>query len=86
MSNRPDEGALIQSPARRSFVGMGSAAAIDSAALAGFAAKAQDRANINKGEHDHSASDPGQENQLLLKENPSSNMPPKTDSGDVGPI
>jgi oxalate decarboxylase len=37
------------------------------------------RANVR------SISDPGQENAVLLKENPNSNMPPRTDRGDVGP-
>jgi oxalate decarboxylase len=32
------------------------------------------------------SSDPGQENRVLLKENPNSNLPPRTDRGDVGPI
>ena len=32
------------------------------------------------------ASDPGQNNTPLLKENPSSNAPPPTDHGDTGPI
>jgi oxalate decarboxylase len=31
-------------------------------------------------------SDPGQENRPLLNENPNSNVPPRTDHGDVGPI
>jgi oxalate decarboxylase len=84
MSNTTEKKKLVENPARRSFLGVGSAVA--TAALAGFTLKAQDRANIKKGEHDHSASDPAQENHLLLKENPNSNMPPDTDAGDVGPI
>lgn len=86
MSNRTENKEFIENPARRSFLGAGSLAALTTAALGGFTVKAQDRANIKKGEHDHSASDPAQENQALLKENPNSNMPPDTDSGDVGPI
>jgi len=35
---------------------------------------------------EHSASDPGPENKLLLQENPNSNAPPPSDHGDVGPI
>src|SRR3984957_9480846 len=37
-------------------------------------------------EHDHSSSDPGQENKPLLDENPNSNMPPPTDHGSVVPL
>ncbi|HTC33134.1 MAG TPA: cupin domain-containing protein [Bryobacteraceae bacterium] len=86
MSNPAEKTELVNNPGRRSFLGAGSAAALTGAAFAGFTLKAQDRANIRKGEHDHSASDPAQENQALLKENPNSNMPPSTDVGDVGPI
>jgi oxalate decarboxylase len=51
-----------------------------------MAAKAQEKAGTIKAEHDHSASDPAQENKALLAENPDSNMPPPTDHGDVGSI
>ncbi len=70
---------------RRRFFGVGSAA-LAAAGFAGLSARAQDRGNVQKAEHDHSASDPGPENVALLKENPNSNMPPSTDEGDVGPI
>jgi oxalate decarboxylase len=70
---------------RRSMFGIGSTLA--SAALAGVvAANAQTRANTRAAEHDPSDVDPGPENLALLKENPNSNTPPPTDSGDVGPI
>ncbi len=42
--------------------------------------------NTAKAQHDHSASDPGQENFGLLKMNPNSNMPPPTDHGVVEPL
>jgi oxalate decarboxylase len=51
-----------------------------------MAADAQQRIITAQGEGDHSASDPGPENRAMLKENRSSNMPPSTDEGDVGPI
>lgn len=86
MSDRTEKNELVGNPARRSFLGAGSLAALTTAAMGGFTVKAQDRANIKKGEHDHSASDPAQENHALLKENPNSNTPPDTDVGDVGPI
>ncbi|HEY4818343.1 MAG TPA: hypothetical protein VIH67_13005, partial [Candidatus Acidoferrum sp.] len=57
---------------RRNFLGVGSAGL---AALASLAAKAQDRADIEKAEHDHSSSNPGPENKPLLDENPNSNLP-----------
>jgi oxalate decarboxylase len=69
---------------RRSMIGIGSTLA--TAALAGVAANAQTRANTRAAEHDPADSDPGPENTALLKENPNSNTPPPTDSGDVGPI
>lgn len=64
---------------RRSFLGVGTAA-LASTALAGLAADAQERTKNDP------LSNPGQENQVLLRENPSSNMPPSTDKGAVGPI
>ena len=69
---------------RRSLLGVGPA--IAGALLTARAADAQQRKKAQRGEGDHSASDPGPENQSLLKENPSSNIPPPTDEGDVGPI
>ena len=70
---------------RRNILGVGS-----SVAAAFFAATAADaqqqRTKTEQGEHDHSVSDPGPENTALMKENPSSNTPPSTDEGDVGPI
>jgi oxalate decarboxylase len=76
---------LAESPSRRSFLGM-SSVALATAALAGLAANAQEKASTQKAEHDHSSSDPGQENKPLLTENPNSNTPPPTDHGDVAPL
>jgi oxalate decarboxylase len=70
---------------RRNFLGVGSAG-LATAALATLSVNAQERALIEKGEHDHSASNPGPENKPLLEENPASNMPPVTDYGNVIPI
>ncbi len=84
MSNQNQ--AKLPSPAlsRRGMIRMGSTLA--TAALAGVAANAQTRANTRTAEHDPSVSNPGPENTALLNENPNSNTPPPTDSGDVGPI
>src|ERR1700751_2749853 len=76
---------IIEQPSRRSFLGM-SSAALATAALAGVAANAQETQDTRKAEKDISISDPGQENKPLLEENPSSNLPPPTDHGDIGPI
>jgi oxalate decarboxylase len=57
-----------------------------SAALVGITAPAQEVQDTRNAEKDISASDPGQENKPLLIENPSSNMPPPTDHGDIGPV
>jgi oxalate decarboxylase len=70
---------------RRTFLGVGSAG-LASAALASLALNAQERANIAKGEQDHSASNPGPENKPLLDENPDSNLPPPTDYGNILPL
>src|SRR5258708_31312741 len=70
---------------RRAFLGVGSAG-LASAALASLAVNAQERADTEKAEHDHSASNPGPENKPLLDENPNSNLPPPTDHGHIEPI
>ena len=70
---------------RRTFLGVGSAG-LAGAALVSLAVNAQDKASTKKAEHDHSSSDPGQENRGLLALNPNSNTPPPTDHGDVGPL
>lgn len=64
---------------RRSFLGVGGVA-LATAALGGLTVQAQ-----QQGKNDP-ASNPGQENDPLLRENPNSNMPPATDQGAVGPI
>lgn len=66
---------------RRNFLGAG-AAALATATFAGVAAPAQERSDRSG----RSASNPGQENNPLLAQNPSSNAPPPTDHGDIGPI
>ena len=68
---------------RRSFVG---AAALAGAGLMTSGAIAQSRTQTLSGRQGDNASDPGPENQPLLAENPSSNMPPFTDTGNPGPI
>ena len=69
---------------RRNILRISSAWA--AAALAGVAAKAQNRVNTRTEERERSASNPGPENRVLLNQNPNSNMPPPTDHGDVGTI
>ncbi len=85
MSDHTRERSMFEHPSRRSFLGLGSAAALATAALAGMAG-AQDKSSTQKAEHDHSSSDPGPENKVLLGENPNSNDPPPTDHGDLVPI
>jgi oxalate decarboxylase len=70
---------------RRNFLEVGSTA-LATAALGGLAAHAQEAQDTRKAEKDISVSDPGQENKPLLDENPSSNVPPPTDHGDIGPV
>src|SRR5258705_5005182 len=70
---------------RRSFLG-GSSVALAAAALSGLTAHAQQAQQTRQAEKDVSISDPGPENQALRTLNPSSNVPPPTDRGDIGPI
>src|ERR1700746_3079216 len=70
---------------RRTFLEVGSAG-LAGAALASLAVKAQERADIERAEQDHSASNPGPENKPLLGENPNSNLLPPTDHGHLEPI
>ncbi len=68
---------------RRMFVG---ATALAGAGFLGASALGQNRSELQAGRTSPSSSDPGPENKPLLKENPSSNMPPFTDHGNPGPI
>jgi len=85
MSNEKKDKMMQDGVSRRSVLGMGSAA-LAAAAFVGLSAHAQTREGTHQAERDHSSSNPGQEIKPLLDENPNSNMPPPTDSGDVGPI
>jgi oxalate decarboxylase len=70
---------------RRKFLGVASKA-LATTGLVALTANAQEQQDTREAEKDHSFSDPGQENSPLLDENPSSNMPPPTDHGDIGPV
>ena len=75
---------IVEAFSRRKFLRTGALAA---SALVGVTAlRGQERASTQAAEHDHSSSDPGQENKPLLDENPDSNMPPPTDHGDIVPL
>jgi len=85
-TSEPQEGKLsAEALSRRTFLGVGSAG-LAGAALASLAVNAQERGDIEKADQDHSASNPGPENQPLLDENPNSNLPPPTDHGHIEPI
>jgi oxalate decarboxylase len=75
MSDQTDETLQLEHPTRRSFLGL-SSVALATAAFAGLTAHAQEKSSTQKAEHDHSSSDPGQENKALLALNPNSNTPP----------
>ena len=85
MSDQKEIIRSMEALSRRRFLGVGSAS-LATAAFASLAANAQDKASTQKAEHDHSSSDPAQENRGLLALNPDSNTPPPTDHGDVVPI
>ncbi len=79
MSDIKKVASVMDEFSRRSFLGAGSVA-LATAAFSGLTVHAQ-----QQGKNDP-ASNPGQENDLLLRENPNSNMPPATDKGAIGPI
>ena len=83
-NNDEDRNRFLRPFTRRSLLGAGSSAA--AALLTATVAGAQQRTTARTGARDRSATDPGPENRPLLAENPSSNAPPPTDQGDVGPI
>jgi oxalate decarboxylase len=83
MSNQHETKPTSVEKSRRNFL---SSAALASAALAGLTAHAQEPENTRKAEGDHSFSNPGPENNALRGQNPSSDIPPPTDHGNVEPI
>ena len=68
---------------RRDFL---TSTAVAATTLASSSALGQTAANTAAAEQDHSASNPGQTNATLVAINPSSNQPPATDHGSVGPV
>ena len=70
---------------RRSFLGLG-AGALAVAALANVGAEAQSKETMQKGQQDHSESNPGPANKPLAGESSNSEVPPITDKGDVAPF
>ena len=83
--NAKQNDVILEALSRRKFLST-SSAALAITALAGATALGQERPNTKAAEHDHSSSDPSQENKPLLDENPDSNMPPPTDHGDMVPL
>src|SRR5229473_8536991 len=84
-SDQQDRAPGTEGLSRRAFLGVGSAG-LATATLAALTAHAQETQDTRKAQKDKSASNPGQENKPLLEENPSSNTPPPTDHGDIGPV
>ena len=84
MGDKKQNQPQVEGLTRRSFLSVGTTSL--AIAGAGMTLYAQSRDTVQKGEHDHSSSDPGPENKPLLGENPNSNTPPPTDFGDVVPI
>jgi oxalate decarboxylase len=78
--------AVLEALSRRKFLKTSSVALAITALTGATALRGQERASTQSAEHDHSSSDPGQENKPLLDENPNSNMPPPTDHGSVVPL
>jgi oxalate decarboxylase len=84
--NAKDYDEILKALSRRNFLRNGSAALATTILAQAVTLRAQDRASTQSAEHDHSSSDPGQENKPLLDENPDSNLPPPTDHGDMVPL
>jgi oxalate decarboxylase len=84
MNEATRERSILEHPSRRIFLGMSSATL--ATALSGLSASAQERTSTENAKHDHSSSDPGPENKVLLGASPSSNNPPATDHGDLVPL
>ena len=70
---------------RRDVLGA-AAAALSAGALGSVTALGQTREQVAKGEGNHSASNPGPINKVLIGDNPDSYLPPTTDRGYVLPI
>jgi oxalate decarboxylase len=77
---------VLEALSRRKFLRASSAVLAVTALGGATVLRGQERASIRGAEHDHSSSDPGQENKPLLDENPDANMPPPTDHGSVVPL
>src|SRR5258707_8544525 len=78
--------AILEALSRRKFLRTSSVALAMTALAGATTVRGQERSSTTTAEHDHSSSDPGQENKPLLDENPNSNMPPPTDHGDMVPL
>jgi oxalate decarboxylase len=85
MSEQQESKLEMEGLSRRTFLEVGSAG-LATAALASLAANAQERTDTEKADRDHSASNPGPGNSPLLNENPSTNLPPPTDHGNIEPV
>jgi oxalate decarboxylase len=77
---------VLEALSRRKFLRASSAVLAVTALGGATVLRGQERASTRGAEHDHSSSDPGQENKPLLDENPDANMPPPTDHGSVVPL
>src|ERR1700752_4708173 len=85
MSDQEQNGRPASGLSRRNFLEV-TPTALAAEGLPALAANAQETQDTRKAEKDISYSNPGQENRPLLGENPSSNTPPPTDHGDIGPV
>ena len=85
MSHAGDEETSGQGVSRRSFLGVGSTA-LATAAFASLSSRARAEIDPQAVTASHQASDPAQVNKPLRDENPSTDTPPFSDHGDLGPI
>jgi hypothetical protein len=84
-NNQKCDEVRIHRSSRRNFLA-GFSAGLAVTALAFVNLNSQSRANLQKGESDHSLDNEGPENKALANVRPTSNLPAPTDDSDINPV
>jgi hypothetical protein len=85
VNNQKCDEARTHRPSRRNFLG-GCSAGLATAALNFLNLNPQSRANMQKGESDHSLGDEGPENEVSANVRPISSLPSPSDDGNIDPV
>ena len=85
VKNQKYDEARTHRPSRRNFLEAGSAGLL-TAALNFMNLNPQSRANVQKGESDHSLGDEGPENKVPANVRPISSLPSPSDDGNIDPV